>query len=92
MSSSASNWIELGISMPSALAVSRLMTNSNLVDCNTGILHPHVLALDIARFVEALTERGKTARIGRSGIHEADHRHRWLLRACRERPRRRAAE
>src|SRR5262245_51793431 len=36
MSSSASNCIELGTSMPSALAVSRLMTNSNLVDCNTG--------------------------------------------------------
>ena len=37
ISSSASNWIELGTSMPSALAVCRLMTNSNLVDCTTGI-------------------------------------------------------
>ena len=36
MTSSASNWIELGTSMPSALAVCRLMTNSNLVDCTTG--------------------------------------------------------
>src|SRR5262245_60635047 len=36
MSSSASNWIELGTSMPSALAVCMLITNSNLVDCNTG--------------------------------------------------------
>src|SRR5204862_1810299 len=36
MTSSASNWSELGTSMPSALAVCRLMTNSNLVDCKTG--------------------------------------------------------
>jgi hypothetical protein len=36
ISSSASNWIELGTSMPSALAVCRLMANSNLVDRNTG--------------------------------------------------------
>jgi hypothetical protein len=36
MSSSASNWIELGTSTPSALAVCMLMTNSNLVDCKTG--------------------------------------------------------
>src|SRR6516162_8253677 len=36
ITSSASNWIELGTSMPSALAVCRLMTSSNLVDCKTG--------------------------------------------------------
>jgi hypothetical protein len=36
MTSSASNCIELGTSRPSALAVCRLMTNSNLVDCTTG--------------------------------------------------------
>src|SRR5262249_17822737 len=36
ITSSASNWIELGTSMPSALAVCALMTNSNLVDCKTG--------------------------------------------------------
>src|SRR5262249_49378457 len=36
MSSSASNWIELGTSMPSALAVCRLMTSANFVDCSTG--------------------------------------------------------
>src|SRR5262249_30088616 len=36
ITSSASNWIELGTSRPSALAVCRLMTNSNLVDCSTG--------------------------------------------------------
>src|SRR6516164_9839916 len=36
ITSSASNWIEFGTSMPSALAVRRLMTYSNLVVCNTG--------------------------------------------------------
>src|SRR5262249_49691130 len=36
ITSSASNCSELGTSMPSALAVCRLMTNSNLVDCTTG--------------------------------------------------------
>src|SRR5262249_39661415 len=36
ITSSASNCNELGTSMPSALAVCRLMTNSNLVDCTTG--------------------------------------------------------
>jgi hypothetical protein len=36
ITSSASNCIELGTSMPSALAVCRLMTSSNLFDCKTG--------------------------------------------------------
>ena len=36
ITSSASNCSELGTSMPSALAVCKLMTNSNLVDCVTG--------------------------------------------------------
>src|SRR5262249_41808227 len=36
ITSSASNCIELGTSMPSALAVLRLMTRSNLVGCSTG--------------------------------------------------------
>src|SRR5262245_9591172 len=36
ITSSASNCIELGTSMPSALAACKLMTNSNLVDCATG--------------------------------------------------------
>src|SRR5262245_56701465 len=56
------------------------------------VLHRHVLALDVAGFVEALAEPGNKGRIRLSGIDEADHRHR-LLRAHRERPRnRRAAE
>src|SRR5262249_31110301 len=36
ITSSASNRIEFGTSMPRALAVCRLMRNSNLVDCRTG--------------------------------------------------------
>jgi hypothetical protein len=36
ITSSASNCIELGIARPSALAVLRLMTSSNLVACTTG--------------------------------------------------------
>ena len=36
ITSSASNWIELGTSRPSALAVCRSMTNSNFVDSKTG--------------------------------------------------------
>src|SRR5262249_18848927 len=36
ITSSASNCSALGTSMPSARAVCRLITNSNLVDCKTG--------------------------------------------------------
>ena len=36
ITSSASNCIELGTASPRALAVFRLMTSSNLVDCITG--------------------------------------------------------
>src|SRR5262249_32197236 len=51
------------------------------------VVHHYVLSLDVARFVEALAERGGKGRIRRSGIDEADDRHRWLLRPRRERPR-----
>src|SRR5262249_6873124 len=56
------------------------------------VLHRHVLALDVAGFVEALAEPGNKGRIRQSGTDEADHRHRRLLRPRRERPRNRAAE
>src|SRR6516165_8628957 len=54
----------------------------------------HVLTLDITCFAEGVAERGHIVchRIGRPEVYEPDHRHRRLLRACRERPRRRAAE
>src|SRR6516225_10058639 len=53
------------------------------------VLDRHVLALDVAGFVEAFTERSGNARggIGRPNVDEADDRHRRLLRARRERPR-----
>src|SRR5262249_41200808 len=58
------------------------------------VRHRDVLTFDVAGFVEALMERGHVALrgLGRSGIDEAHDRHRRLLRARRERPRRRAAE
>src|SRR5262249_38143673 len=54
----------------------------------------HILAFDITRFLQTLAERPDLLpqRSGRSGIEEADHGHRRLLRARRERPYRRAAE
>src|SRR5262249_47235218 len=55
----------------------------------------HVLALDVAGFVEGFAERSRIAPrgLGRPDVDEADYWHRRLLRARRERPcRRRAAE
>ena len=56
------------------------------------ILDRHILALDVTSFTNALPECGQIAcTIGkRRAAEEPDHRHR--LRACRKRPRRRAAE
>jgi hypothetical protein len=53
----------------------------------------HSPALEVVGFAEALAEPGNKGRIERSGIDEADHRHRRLLRPRRQRPSdRRAAE
>jgi hypothetical protein len=54
----------------------------------------HVAALDEASFAQTLVERGQQMRavIRRSGAEKADYRHRRLLPARRDRPRRRAAE
>src|SRR5262249_56307848 len=53
----------------------------------------HVPALDIAGVFEALTKCAQTARecVRRGGGEEPDRRHRRLLRAGRERPRRSCA-
>jgi enoyl-CoA hydratase/carnithine racemase len=48
--------------------------------------------LDDAGFAEPFAKRSDTARLGRAVADESDDRHRRLLRARRERPRRRAAE
>src|SRR5262249_11105448 len=57
------------------------------------VLDHHVLAFDIAGFVEAFAERSDIAYgvLGRPAVDEADDRRR-LLRPRRERPRRRTAE
>src|SRR5258707_1271732 len=55
----------------------------------------HVLALDIPGVFESLTKCAQTVRVRvrRCWVEKADHRHRWLLRARRKRPRSsRAAE
>src|SRR5262245_60129814 len=58
------------------------------------VLDGHVLALEVARFAKAFTERACMARgaIERPTADKADHRHRRLLCARRERPRSSAAE
>src|SRR5262249_12047587 len=59
------------------------------------VFDSHVLALDIAGFAQAPTERAQTARehVRRFTAEVSDHGHRRLLRVRRERPcRRRAAE
>src|SRR5262249_59725651 len=57
------------------------------------VLDCHVLAFNGAGFVEAFAERGHIARVdfGRPESDKPDHRHRWLLRPRRERPRGRCA-
>jgi hypothetical protein len=57
------------------------------------VLDSHVLALDVAGFVEGFTERTNAAHGGllRLSVDEPDHRHRRLLPARGERPRHRRA-
>jgi hypothetical protein len=54
----------------------------------------HIAAFDIAGLGKTLAEvsHGAGGIVSRSGTQEPYHRHRRLLRARRERPRRRAAE
>jgi hypothetical protein len=54
----------------------------------------HILALDIAGFLQALTEGRHIGCVParRCAVEESDHWHRRLLRPRRERPRRRAAK
>src|SRR6516165_1441278 len=58
------------------------------------VLDHHVLALDIAGFAEGAAERRRVAHhaTGRPRVYDPDDGHRWLLRAPRNQPRRRAAE
>jgi hypothetical protein len=58
------------------------------------VLDDHVLAIDVVDFAEAFRERSRMASgaIERSTTDKANYRHRRLLCARRERPRRRATE
>ena len=55
------------------------------------VLDRHVLALDIAGFIEAFAERGHIIHEsrGRTAVDERNHGHRRLLRPTYHRPRRR---
>src|SRR5215470_10141000 len=57
------------------------------------ILDHDILALDVAGFANALPEWGQIACTisKRRAAEESNHRHRWLLRARRERPYHRCA-
>src|SRR5262245_59122475 len=57
------------------------------------VLDQHVLALDVAGFVEALSKRGRRTRrgFGRPSVDESNHWYRLLLRLRRNRPHRRCA-
>jgi hypothetical protein len=58
------------------------------------VLDRHVLAFGVASFGQTFAERGHITHDGFwcCGVDKPDHGHRRLLRARRERPRRRAAE
>jgi hypothetical protein len=58
------------------------------------VLDRHILAFDIAGFMEALPKCDQPMRLFARGgdAEKSDHRYRRLLRARRGRPRRRAAE
>src|SRR5262245_24865160 len=56
------------------------------------VLHRHIVTLDVADFVEAITECSGTLDIIRRAGDESDNRHRRLLRARCERPSGRAAD
>jgi hypothetical protein len=57
------------------------------------ILDRQVPALGIAGFPQSIVKRAQTVakQVGPFGAEHSNHRHRRLLRACRERPRRRRA-
>jgi hypothetical protein len=78
-----------------------LRTRSVASSCKTirfilgpAVYDSHVVALDVPALLQTLTKSAQSVRhgLGRSGIEIPDERHRPLLRACREGPRRRGAE
>src|SRR5262249_37858387 len=71
--------------------ISRQARQPIVLTLRPAIFDRDVAAFDIAGFGQALVERSQARSIGvgRQAAEIADHRHRSLLRACRERPRRR---
>src|SRR5262245_19069362 len=77
-----------------AYQVSCEVGQSIILILRSAILDRHILAFDVPAFADALPECGhKTCSVGgRRAAEEPDYRHRrLLLRARRERPRRRCA-
>ena len=75
--------------------IGRQCRQSIVLTLRPAIFDRHVAAFDIAGFAQALAEcapRSGAYSAGRPAIEKPDHRHRRLLRARRQRPRRRAAE
>src|SRR5262249_14459345 len=73
--------------------IGRECGQSIIVTLCPAILDRNVLAFDVAGFLQTLAKGGHVTRVSlwRCAVEEPDHRHRRLLRACRERPRRRSA-
>jgi hypothetical protein len=69
-------------------------SRAEALSCRSPRRSRHILAFDIARFLQTLVERRDllAQRSGRCGVEEAGHRHRRLLCARGGRPRCRAAE
>src|SRR5262249_2405760 len=68
----------------------RQARQSIVIILRRAVFDRYILAVDITRVLEALTESAQTihARVERIGVEESDHRHGRLLRTRRERPRR----
>ena len=79
---------------PATDQIGRQLRQPIITAFRPAVFDRHILTLDVAFFTEALPERGQVPypKIYRDAVENPDHRHRWLLRARRERPRHRAAE
>jgi putative ABC transport system substrate-binding protein len=80
---------------PSVYQIGRQLGQTIIPPFCPAIFDRHALAFDIAGFLQTLAKRAQSVRerIGRCRMEKPDHRHRRLLRARPERPRRhRAAE
>src|SRR5262249_5526591 len=79
---------------PAADQIGRQLRQPIITAFRPAVFDRHILTLDVAFFTEALPECGQVPypKIYRDAVENADHRHRRLLRARRERPGPAAAE